>query len=152
MFSRCILLSQPTGQHSLGLGLIALQRCSQCILQPHPTRKHSFGDPYLSAEALSVHSTAPADWSTRTLVGESCPSAEMQLVYTTAPADWPTHVGGSYTSSVGYFYSSSRLGNTRLGRGSYFSTEVQSMYSTTPANKNQNYHRWPKPLAPTRLY
>ena len=62
-------------------------------------------------------------------------------MYSTAPADWVTRhllVGGVLPLSrdaVGVFYSPSRLDHkTLIGGGSFLSPEMQSVYSTAPAD------------------
>ena len=88
----------------------------------------------------SVYSTAPANWATRHSLGKSYPSAEMQSVYSTAPANWATrHLHGGVLpfcrDAVSVFYSPSQLGHKTLAwRKSYPSAEMQSVYSTAPAN------------------
>ena len=114
--------------------LTPLQRCSQCILQLQPIGPHSLRESYTYEEMQSVYSTAPADWST--LV-----AGVLHL----------------WRDAVNVFYSSSRLVHTRCGsltplkrcsqcilqlqpigphslRESYTSAEMQSMYSTAPAD------------------
>ena len=135
--------------------LIPLQICSRCIIQPQLTRTHIGGVLFLWRDAVGVFYSL--SWLGHSL-GESYPSAEMQLVYSTAPADRDTHwgrliplqrcsrcillakptvplVGGVLPLSrdaVRVFYSPSQLGHL-LGE-SYPSREMQSVYSTAPAD------------------
>ena len=92
-----------------------LQRCSRCILrlQPIGPLVYSLVVSYPSAKILSMHSTAPADWAT-----------EHSLVrYSPLSRD-----------GVGEFYRPSQLGHSHPHWWGYPSAEMQSMYSTAPAN------------------
>ena len=135
--------------------LFPLQRCNQCILQSQPTAPLIGGVFSLCRDAISVfYSTSRLHHS----LGESFPSAEMQSVYSTAPADCTTHwgslfplqrcnqcilqsqpttplIGGVFSlcrDAISVFYSPSRLHHS-LGE-SFPSAEMQSVYSTAPAD------------------
>ena len=135
--------------------LIPLLRCSWCILQPQPTGPLVGSVLPICWDAVGVF-YSPSQLGH--LLGASYPFAEMQFVYSTASANWATRwgsltplqrcsqyilqpqltrplVGGVLPlcwDAVGVFYSPSQLGHS-LGE-SYPFAEMQSVYSTAPAN------------------
>ena len=105
-----------------------------------------FGGVLPSAVMQSVYFEALVDWATGHLSEESYPSAAMQSVYSAALTDWATGhtLGGGVLSlcrnAVGVFWSPSRLGHRTLILGeSYPSAEMQSVYSTVPAEWATGY-------------
>ena len=136
-----------------------LQRCSQCILQLQSTGPLVRGVLPLCRDAVSVfYNSNRLDH----LYGVSYPSAEMQSVYSTTPIDWTTCTGSLTPlqrcsqcilqlqstgplvrgvlplcrDAVSVFYNSNRLDH--LYGESYPSAEMQSVYSTAPADWDKN--------------
>ena len=151
-------------------GLASLQRYSRCILQSQPTRPDTCGGggSCLSAEIQSVYSTAPDDgawhswWGVlplcRDTVGDFYSPSQRDLTHAARVLSLCRH-------AVGVFYSHRRrcltvvvgvlvplqrcsrcilqpqtTGLTLVGGGSCLSAEIQSVYSTVPANKT--WHLW----------
>ena len=97
-------------------------------------------EPYLFAEMQSVYSTALANWTTRRLVGGALPLCRdaVSLFYSPCQLDHQETCGGSLTSLQRC--SQSILQPQPIGPPedlwgeSYLSAEMQSVYSTAPAN------------------
>ena len=144
-FSRCIRQSLPTGpQDTRWRGILPLIRDSVGVFDsPYRLghRTHIGGGSYLSAEIQSVYSTVPTDWATgHTLAGDLTSQQRFSRCnrqsLSTGPQD--TRWRGILPlcrDAVGVFDSPYRLGHrTHVGGGSYPSAEMQSVYSTVPAD------------------
>ena len=96
------------------------------------------GGVLLPVEKQSVYSTAPADWATRHLLGESCPlQRSSRCILQPQPTEPQDTCWGSLAlcrEAVGVFYSPSRLSHRTLVWGVLPSAEKQSVYSTAPAD------------------
>ena len=143
-----------------GDGLTPLQRCSRCIQHPQPIGLSLVGMVLFLCRDVVGLFNSPSQLNSHWW-GWSYSSAEMQSVYSTAPANW-TLIGGDgliplqrcsrciqhpqpielslvgmvlflCRDAVGIFNIPSQL-NSHWWGWSYSSAEMQSVYSTSPAN------------------
>ena len=131
------------GQHDTCWGsLTPLQRCSRCILQSQPIgpTRHSLGESYPSAEMQSVYSAVSADWANTTLVGgvlPLCRDAVGVFCSLSRLGQHDTHWGSltPLQRCSRCILQSQPIGPTGHSLGeSYPSAEMQSVYSTAPAD------------------
>ena len=136
----------PQDTHGGEGGLTPLQRCNQCILQLQPNELQATlwwgGVLLLCRDAVGLFYNQ-AEWATshRPLFGVGSYSfAEMQSVYSTEPAEWTTDhsLWGGLTHlqrCSQCILQPSRMGHRTLVVGSSYSfAEIQSVYSTAPAD------------------
>ena len=142
---QCILHPKPIVPpgHSLrrSYSSVEIQSLYSTVPAHWTTRTLVGGRSYPSAEKQSVYSIAQADWVTGTLFEEVLPTVEIKSLYSTVLVDWTTKTlfgGGGLTP----LQRSSRciLQPKPIGppghslRRSYNSVEIQSLYSTVPAD------------------